>query len=201
MNSPVSRQSASLALRQRRCARGSGFTLVELMVVVSVIVIILTLGVASLTIAFEKAEVAQTEVILATLKAVADEYRGQTKVNLANEDQIDTMEKFIEQVRSISNCDSIMRSMGPPGEIVIHDDNGVGDDASEPIRMIRDPWGNDIKYFPHNESGKRGYDAKHPESKVPFFMSIGPDNQEGDVNGTGTALERHEDNVYSFNLD
>lgn len=171
------------------------------MIVVAIIIIILGVGIASLTRAFEKSEEGQTRILLAALQSISDEYRAQTGINLYSQNDIDSMEEFIEVVREIDACADMLRALGPPGEIVIYDDGGVGDDASQDVLTIKDPWGNEIVYFRHNRNGVTGYDENHPERDGYFFVSYGPDNTVGDFNGTANEQEAHEDNIYSYDIN
>ena len=197
-----------------------GFTLVELLVVISIIIILVGLGVAGMSKAFQRSEESKTRIVLAGLQSILEEYHAQTGVGFDDDADIDQtiyddpngtdngedepdfddqMAGFIARVQKIEACRKMLVSLGKRGDIVIFDDDDgddTDDDDPDLIETIRDPWGNTIVFL-------RASNSKHPDHDNPFFFSYGPDGEEGNRSASTTSddYKEYEDNIYSHQLD
>ena len=164
-----------------------GFSLVELLVVIAIIIILVGIGVAGMNMAFTRSAESQTRIILQGLSAAMQEYQASTGVSLSQDSDVDDLEAFIERITQIDSVNTMLIGLGPEGEIV--EISGT----TNRVTTINDPWGNEIRYFRTN-------DPNHPDHDRPFFVSDGPDGDEGDYNN-GNPDEEHEDNIYSYDID
>jgi prepilin-type N-terminal cleavage/methylation domain-containing protein len=173
---------------RRSCGAGrsapAGFTIVEIMVVIGIIVILLAIGIAVGPAVVGEAERQTTKVNMIALEALLDEYlerTGRDASAIANVHELWTESAKIAAIRPLMNAleDSVV------------EDNGQW--------QCKDGWDNFIYFNPDGSTDPSGGDL--PDSGGPYFASPGTDNEWGDHDGSGEDKELAEDNLYSYDLD
>lgn len=172
-----------------RLVRG-GFSLIEVLVVVSIIVILLGIAVAGINVAYQRSEEATTRALLGSLAGVEKEYRAQTGQPIpasANGDLNDTPNKFLDVVQDNSKVAS---------DFLRRIDSKLRKESGGRITEVRDPWDNLVRY--NDGSGGGGM----PRAQYPYFASAGADGQWGSyANGDPSQPDAAaKDNILSFEV-
>jgi len=184
-----------------------GFTIVELLVVVTIIIVLVSLGVAVTTNIQASTLVEETKQRIALLVGVHAEYKAQTGnyvnhtnptdpsgVPLGNRFNITWdgrdgkptttaagIEKFYWAVRQVPECVSMLDDL-PAGAI------GSTSEATSAGTGVLDAWGTAIQYAAGNPAqGAQVSRPSLPQYSKPFFLSFGPDTVSGKYNGIAPA--------------
>jgi len=163
--------------------RRAGFSIIELMVVVAIILILVGIGVVGISQFNAAAEQDVCREIMATALAAMTEYQAQTRGQIPGGDA-DTsggdVEEFVTDIKLFDDAETHLDKLASNGYYV-----GT---------TIVDPWGSALKYYTQNidadASGGPDNNANLKAYSKPFFVSAGPD---GD-------FDTDEDNVYSFEI-
>src|SRR6056297_2794306 len=140
--------------RRRRSSERSGFTLLELMIVLIILVGLIAMVGPRLLGSQEKADIRTTEVQIGNLASALKMYVVDMKVFPATEDGLDALLKAPDDER-------LARKWAGP----------YIDGSKLPL----DPWGNDFEYeFDTVEGG-----GDNPQPAFPRIFSAGPDAQAG----------------------
>lgn len=189
---------AQSAIHNRQSA--TGFTLIEIIVVVAILMLLLGIGLAYGPGLLAPAERQQTVITLKNLQMINDEYAALTGSHYQptqNDPQL-RIEEFVNAMLTSGdrNLKNLMASLDE--NILVN----IEEDSSDPPEWrLRDAWGNDIFYRLAGETtqGLSG-SQQLPNKTFPYFASPGPDGQWGDVTAaTNTpAYDKSIDNLYSF---
>lgn len=154
------------------------FTLTELLVVISIILILVAIGVPAFTGAFRQSSKAITQSTLQSAMAVETEMRatrGKILYHLATPSsfgQYGEIEYFVDQARKSETSRKMVEALP------------LGDKDKDGFDEIWDDLDNPIRYRSGNDSGSG---PKHP---TPFFHAAGPDKKFGS-----------KDDILSFEID
>ncbi len=176
----------------RRGAMARGFSLVEILVVVAIIILLVGIGVAVSGAMQQRALAQQTKLALAELRAIASEYQTVTgssftyTSNTFNATDAASITKFTEAAYEVPSCQ-------PMFDRLHRDGMTSGAPASGGFR-INDAWDNAVQY----RSSSDGSVAR--KSDQPFFASAGADGKWGDVNGSSQDQADATDNIYSLDV-
>lgn len=164
------------------------FSLIELLVVISIIAILLALSVAALTGMYSQASKNQTEVVLNQLQGVLTEYSTQTGSNPAENSSTFSIEDFVDAV--YSDCQPAVKMLETvDSKLVVMDGNNID--------TINDPWGIELRYTTGGD-----VNAGLPLRRAPYFASAGPDGEWGTIDSDNEPnSDGADDNIYSFDLD
>ncbi len=182
------------------CGRSrGGFSLIELLVVISIIMLMLGFGVVGFVRYMSTGVESQTRVVLKQLANVAGEYQGDTKGQTVpytggypTGSADDSISKFFT---GISGSQSAVDT-----SILIAEDFSGAAAGSKPS-TVKDGWGNAIRYYPGGSIDATGKGL--PRRDMPYFASAGADGEWGTVNpATGEPNNgAAKDNLYSFEAD
>ncbi|MCC5829702.1 MAG: hypothetical protein JJU36_09685 [Phycisphaeraceae bacterium] len=143
--------------RTPRTKRASGFTIVELLVIISVILILIGIGVALMRSAMERGTHSETRATLAKLETAERVYRDSvlegrplpTNTNIR---------QLIERLKQHPEARQVLESIG----------DGLHPSRTD-FTTVRDAWDREFRYFPQGSA-----DLNRTES---FFVSDGPDRR------------------------
>lgn len=182
---------------QRFCGRRRGFSLIEILVVVSIIGLLVGIGTVAGVKMTVEARKEQTRAMMESLLAANDEYKAVTRGQSIAESgpvpgtifTIGGTERYIEVCSQIKSCDKIVKaalfsSSKEANERVLRDGNSNG------FKSVYDRWGTPIEYRSFNDQtgaladsplndGNRVLNSLLPLSRDPFFASAGPDEEWG----------------------
>lgn len=173
--------------------RSSGFSLIEILVVISIIGLLLSIGTVVALKMTAEARREQTRAMLEGLLAANDEYKavrqGQSISHTGPIANLSSTEQFIAACLTIQTCEEIMmaalNSSGSESLDRIYRD---GNTSANGRKSVYDRWGTEVEYRPvndrtgagpPNEKGDAIANNLLPLSRDPFFASAGPDQQWG----------------------
>jgi len=173
------------------------FTLIEILVTISIIALLLSLGVAAISAMYGEADKSRTQVMLRQLQGVITEYAAHTKGSLPapNND--------IAQV-----VDDIKDNGGDAAEMMLRSiDKQFWDGGSyngpDDAQAILDAWDNQIVYFTKDGTNTAVSDTgTQPQRPQPYFASSGKDGEWGSYTD-GNIDEPDDDakdNLFSFEM-
>jgi prepilin-type N-terminal cleavage/methylation domain-containing protein len=173
--------------------RLAAFTLVELLVTISIIALLAGLVTYGVTAMKGTSEISRTKTLLQGLKAVDIEYRAQSGYIVPFDGTADTAEESIEAF-----CDDVVAFDDPQEMLVSLGEDYLRDTDSDAIpNQVIDAWGEPVQYRAYMQeqapafTGAGDLPARGTQLEPqPYFASAGPDG----VFGTN-------DDIYSFNLD
>ncbi|MGB1123954.1 MAG: type II secretion system protein [Phycisphaeraceae bacterium] len=184
-------------VQRRFAARHRGFSLIEILVVVSIIALLVGIGTAVGVKMTAAARVEQTRAMMEGLLAANDEYKALQGQDIATfgpvPGSIYTVggtERYIAMCSKIKSCDEIVNAALLSGSKESNE-RLVRDDNSNNVNSIYDRWGTeieyrqsndqtgDLSYSPLGDAMKRVANNLLPLSRSPFFASAGPDKQWG----------------------
>ena len=166
------------------------FSLIELLVVISIILILLAIGVPAMTGALSQSSKAVTQSTLQGAMGVETEMRATRRgVFLDHTDApggfgtLADIEYFVDQARKSETSRKMIESLP------------LGDKDNDGRDEIWDDWDNPIHYRSSNDSGT---EPKHP---TPFFHSAGPDTTFGTFTAENVPDDDGEDDILSFEIE
>jgi len=166
-----------------------GFTLVEILTVIAVIVILMGIGLAVGPGLLQQGERQLTYVVLNNARSLYEEYDDRTHSGAFIEDT----SELIRKCRDISQLENVVARF--PSQTISRSESGETVTYS-----LRDGWGNEILFVPAGQTSQdaegKKFHADDPEG--PYFMSPGPDSATGDLSGNEQQKEQAEDNIFSF---
>ena len=192
------------------CTGRRAFSLVELLVVVSIISLLVGLGVGALALFRPHIQARQTGALLQNLHSIATEYQASTgRVYESSDNGCDAenyIKCFVQAAWNLPETEQMTRNLrsflrvcefGPDqcdykdsqGWRPIEFDPAIGEDGDfETPEAVVDIWGRPIRYLPDNVGEDRDPDL--PVHRRPFFVSAGLE-----------GWDNSDDNIYSFDLD
>ena len=188
-------------------AAAGGFTLIEVLVVVSIIVLLLGVVGGGWLVARDRAQTRVVRVALSQLAGTSTEYGVQTRQIVLygsgysnnNDSDYASIEAFITAVKDNARpAYDLLQTVNESLRIDMDNDG-------EPERL-NDTWGRAIRYYPGTETypPSASFDPPAlglPLRKQPYFASAGPDGQWGSIDNDNVRDEQAADNLYSFEID
>ncbi len=175
--------------------RSAGFSLVEILVVVAIILLLVGIGVAVSGAMQQRALGQQTKLALSELRSIASEYQTVTSLTvpytantLSGTSEDDSIKAFTAKAYEVPSCQPMFDRLRRDEMI-----GGAWPPASGGF-TINDAWDKPIQY----RSSSDGSVLR--KSDHPFFASAGIDGAWGDVNGSDAAQEQARDNLYSLDV-
>jgi prepilin peptidase dependent protein D len=182
-------------LRPRRSGgrRAGGFSVVELLVVLGIIIVLVGMGTAVISSFHNKGLITTTKQKMATLSAALSECRvGQGTIPGRDTSGAGSSANFVSYVSKYPKAKEQLSTLF-----------GGQNPANASSQAVYDAWGTAIEYFDCNlNDGKKNADGTLiyvswvPERKDPFFASAGPDCEFGTTPGQGKAI----DNIFSYDV-
>ena len=212
----------------RKASRSAGFTLIEILVTISIIAILAAISIPAMSALYRNAAEAQTKTLLKQLDSSVEEYRAQTQQDpisasgdyvypsadgLASFDTPSTGEELSVQELVTDRFEQVqpaLNMINTVNEAYVHTR-----DADQNVTSVKDAWDRPVRFFP----GTRAIEAKGASHagmlgdteiedkglyrrKSPYFASAGPDGIWGQIDAaTDTPNVDAEDNLYSFEAD
>ena len=175
-------------------SRGA-FTLIEVLVVISIIALLLGIGVAGMSALYGEADKSRTQVMLRQLQGVITEYAAHTKGTLPAANN--SIAVVVGDIKSNGGeaAELMLRSLDKQFWDGGSYSGGTGNQA------ILDAWGKQIEYVAANgANGDTGNNM--PKRPQPYFASAGKDGEWGSyTNGNIDAPNADaKDNLYSFEM-
>ncbi|MBI1373755.1 MAG: prepilin-type N-terminal cleavage/methylation domain-containing protein [Phycisphaera sp.] len=171
-------------------ARRRGFTLTEMLVVIVILLVLLGIGVTVGTSIIQEQEKQLTRETLKQCELIAAEYQVRTGGVPAPPGADSNGNGKIEISEFVTATAVDLQDLYKNFDADIYKGG-----------KILDAWGADIRY---NYSGRANPgDFANREHNTYFFMSIGPDNQPGNMNQTPKTninYIRYTDNIYSMDV-
>ena len=184
--------------------RASAFTLIEILVVVSIIAILLAVVGGFWAGARDSAQTRVVRVSLSQLAGTATEYGVQTRQVVPytggynNTDltmDFGSIQAFVTAVKD--NARPAYDMLQAVNESLRVDTNSDGE-----LDRVIDNWGQFIRYYPGTEAGATDQTGIGlPLRKQPYFASAGPDMLWGSISGANEPNDAAADNLYSFEID
>ena len=181
--------------RPRPDSSRRAFTLIEILVTISIIALLLGIGVAGMSALYGEADKSRTQVMLRQLQGVITEYAAHTKGTLpaANND-------IAAVVGDIKN------NGGEAAELMLRSIdkqfwNGGSYNGGTGNQAILDAWGKEIEYVQANGTGD-GAINQQPRRPQSYFASAGRDGEwgsytDGNIDAPNPAAK---DNLFSFEM-
>ncbi|MEM9346303.1 MAG: type II secretion system protein [Planctomycetota bacterium] len=181
------KQGVHLFLVQKRrfCRQRYGFSLIEILVVVSLIALILAIGTAVALRANAEQRRDQTRQMMEALLAANDEYKAVRKSTAISHTGptagLSSAEQFVAACLEIQTCETIMLA-------ALNSSTSTALDRIYKDNSIFDRWGTELEYRqsndqsgngPANQAGDTVANNLLPRSRDPFFASAGPDKEWG----------------------
>ena len=211
----------SLAGRSRSLRASRGFSIIEMIIIIGIIVLLTALGIRVGAAFKSRAMVARTRGILSQCEAVATAYQVQTG-NVINLWPLNTNTYNITWGGSAPPYPAPALTLGPPFPTNTYINNFVwaakrqaavqpllralGGGASEytsnniayseSANEIRDSWNHLLDYYPSSSNGAGPY----PDHPTPFFVSAGLDGKLGNIGGSAAEKQAAADNLYSYDV-
>lgn len=172
-----------------------GFSLIEILVALSIIVLLVGFGVAAMSKFLAQSEVEKTRVLLQQLAGIEIEYRAQTNGRFPDDDPSNStttdvdnsIEWFIEQVEALPVTNEMAYK-------TLNTKFYTATDGAVPGTVV-DSWGNPIEYLESSDGT-----GNFPPYAQPFFASAGPDGVFGDGKDLANPDPDAEDDMYSFDV-
>lgn len=206
-------------LRPTKKARATGFTLIEILIVISIIVLLIGLLIGGAAMMRKQSQVEQSRVTVNAVAGVLTEYQarvdrvpqyttGVSYPAIENDPTNPTtfapsIEFFVVEMKKVAGAKTILQGI---------EDNFRGnldgdvDVSGQPLDEIVDTWGNPLRYPPFDDNGTAANPDDDfygdttvglPHQKRPYVASAGADGLWGtftdDVPDADAA-----DNIYSF---
>jgi len=204
---------AAKSIHGRARPMPTGFSLIEMLIVIALVVVLAGLTVVVGRGVVAKAKVDQCRQLLLTLDATLTEYQADkgaippfvrraylppTGQGTADRRTWREVAVYIEQVKGYAGIDkqlgTIDASFLVKREQIYKDLAGypyAGQVAADPRPSVRDPWGMEILYIHPSEDNEDSFRLfGTPLNERPYFMSAGPDGE----------YETLEDNLYSYEV-
>lgn len=166
----------TISFASRRRARSAGFSLIEILVVVGIIIILVGIGVVGIGQYNRAAEAELTRSTMAAAMAAMTEYQAQTGQVPATGSNGD-IEALIDAINTVPEARAMLDNLKAEGQY---------DGADE----INDAWGGELRYYKSNLAADPNQNASLNRIAQPFLVSPGPD---GDI-------DTNEDNIYSNDI-
>ncbi|MBB6431472.1 prepilin-type N-terminal cleavage/methylation domain-containing protein [Algisphaera agarilytica] len=191
-------------MRNTLASSRAGFSLIEILVVISIIALLLALGAVGMSKMREQAQVEKIRVLLQQLAGVETEYRAQTNGKFPDDDSSNSstagvnnsIEWFVEQVEAQPITQEMI-------EKTVNRAFYSPTDGGTPGTVV-DAWGLEIEYRELSDGSatatSNGTNAQFPPYAQPFFASAGPDGLWGDHSVLADPDDAAADNIYSFEL-
>ncbi len=202
---------AARRLPRRRAARA--FSLIEMMIVISLVILLAAITVVVGRSVIGKAKVDQCRQVLQALDATLTEYQAErggippfqiraylppSGLNAVEAKTRREVAVYIAQVKGFTGIDkqlgTIDASFLVKREQIYTDLAGypyAGQVPDDERASVRDPWGMEILYIHPNADNDDAFKLfGRPVNERPYFMSAGPDGE----------YETLEDNIYSYEV-
>lgn len=181
--------------------RQRGFTLIEMLTVISIIIIMLAIGIVATSRMYRQTDVNRTEMTLQVLASAYTEYTAQVRQTPGNVNNISyhsnpnndhvSLQEFLNDVQDNSSVATQMLQ-------TINDQYLVRQTTgNRRITRINDAWGTPIRYYISGSYAHFGL----PRRNTPYFASAGENKNWGTINAQNQPDTNAEDNLYSFNLE
>ena len=170
--------------KRRSSRRRRGFSLIEILVVLSIIALLLSIGVVVALRMTTEARREQTRAMMEGLLSANDEYkavRQGASISHTADGSLSSTENFVEACLEIKTCEEIMM-------VALNSSTSQGLERIYKNGSIFDRWGTELEYRqsndqtgtgPANQNGDTVDNDKLPRSRDPFFASAGPDKAWG----------------------
>lgn len=167
----------------------SAFTLIEILVAISIIGILLAIGIAAMSAVYGQADVSKTQIALEQLTGARDEY---VAFNRGKQPAYGSITSVLAEIRN-NGGDKAGQMLDSVTKTIL--DTG----SNTPV----DPWGNAIVYIGTNgedDGGSVTGQPQRPSSTLPYFASAGPDGEWGSFTSGDPARPNADakDNLFSF---
>ena len=179
------------ALEPRRRASSRAFTLIEILVVISIIAVLLSIGIGVSSQFSRDTEGKKTTQVLDALSSALEEYGARTKGNYPAEDvgRDYPTDVFMESAYNDAREAYDMADKAITTTFLTDNDS---DDIRE---FVVDSWEQPIRYVVTGDIGKG-----LPLHTQPYFASPGPDQEWGTIDTNNVRSAEAKDNLYSFEL-
>lgn len=171
-------------------ARRRGFSLIEVLVAISIIGLLVSIGAVVASRLSTEARREQTRAMMEGLLSANDQYKAVRQSSISHTGPttgLSSTEQYVQACLQIKTCEDIMLSaLNSSGADAFQRTyrNGGGNASNS----IYDRWGTEIEYRqrndqtgsgPANENGDMIANSDLPLSRDPFFASAGPDQEWG----------------------
>lgn len=179
--------------------RQAGFTLIEIMVTVGIIILLLGIGIVAGTRFIAEGKKEQTRSMLKGLMGAHTEFQAQRNQGSLNHDgnnpinwdkdvknggRFTSSERFVwgcQQIKKVE--DKMMAALNSGGQETFRK-IWANKKTGSPVNEIYDIWGTELEYRSKNDGKGTGPNSSVknsdlPLSRAPFFVSAGPDKKFG----------------------
>lgn len=178
----------------QRCPRrrSTGFSLIEIMVAISIIAVLVGLGIAGYTQAQNMAKRSRTQVVLKQALAAATEYQARTGTTIDESTAGHTgiggvnhreIKRFVAAIQEVEASRQVLATLG----------DRLVKDTNDDHWMIIDGYGRPIRYY---QRIPESHPDRLPPYPRPVFISAGPDGS-----FIVPSDSSQDDNLYSYELD